>query len=222
MIPRDVPRQGLEWLRSLSDVRLAELESFDDDERRHPELEAELHQRGLARGDLYDEARRRRQVKRASEAADAKAAADKAHARWAAEISKREHLYEPGHRADGRFDKYQPAQIHYDVEAVGDEVWATDCRGKRIVVGDLEAVANCLRDGEGFVPLEEPPPAAVLRRADRRDPDTVRRIDVDERAVWVCQFRYEKPHVLDERGRKIRAREVVATALRLAGEEISF
>jgi hypothetical protein len=196
-------KDGLAWLRSLSDTEIEAL--------RNGESEA-LESRGLGYRDTRDEALRRLN----------EIAAERRERQFVAcmEVMRGVRvLYEPGYR--GSFGPSQvAAKIHYDVtvyvvdrDADRSEVWGYDCRGRREVLGELELIAALVDDRDWTViDPDDAIPREVLRRVEWRDPDRVTCLEVEGRTCYVCQNPTGR-FVLDDRGHKVRKRSIVEAAI---------
>lgn len=204
---------GILWLRDLDDATLASADNDALEDAFYTDLSA----RGLTWKDLRAEQRRRREENIAAERA----------AKWAqcravfkdgdtlidagTEGYRGYYGWVSGHESKAHFRcKVKP---HYSCEDDAELAVVYEDDGSS-TVGTLAAVAAMFASGRMRIagPEDVIPPRAVTDRL-RISWKDVLRVDVNGRIVWIgYQFASSEPLVLDDDGRIVRAKKVVAAA----------
>lgn len=202
--------QGLAWLAALGDTELEE--NSDPDQAL----------RGISYQDVREEQQRRAKAK-----ADAAQAAEWECCR--ALVPDGAILLDEGTEYTPAVSKYQrgfpgkPTHVHYRIRLTND--WAKDAEKADVTdeggghAGSLALVAHWIEIGRFRVVGEtEVPPRPVVDRIGHERLKEIKRIEAEGRTVWVGESASFGPRlVLDEKGRIVRARKVLAEALEKAG-----
>lgn len=191
---------GLAWLTAATEAEI-------DDAKDRDEVES----RGLTYVDLRDELQRR---------ADTIAAAERA-ATWTrcrAAFDDGAIIIDdgtPGFRGVYGWISGQPTRIHYDARVTEHYAHPGDAEHATVSeAGSLAYVADWIASGRmRVVSPGDVPPEPVVKRIGHECWKDIRRVEVVGRTVWVGRARgaYEML-VLDERGRIVRAKAVLAAA----------
>lgn len=195
---------GLEWLKTATEDELEDFDTFES--------------RGVQHQDVRAEKKRRQE-----HAAETASAAE--WARCIAIVSEGSTLLdrgEPARRGQYGVIPGRSSHVYYDVRIV--RGWPDDADHANVVgegkdvAGSLCYVADWIVSGRlEIVGLQQPglstddvPPRPVVQRIGHEHVKDIRRVDVEGRSVWVGRATFGEQMVLDEKGRIVRAKKVLA------------